>query len=109
MCGQSTPSAEKLKGVWVLDVGRSTFGAIFFPGAPPDLKITGQELRIEVGAGTIRLSGKTAIQTGGSTIPQEEDTTLRLDGTEYKVGTAVLFLRPIDDLTFEIVSSVKQG
>jgi hypothetical protein len=101
-------SVEHWTGTWILDVGSSRFGTIVFPGTPRDLKITGQELQIEVAESKMKLSGKTTVEIAGKSLTSKEETTLRLDGTETTVGPAVLVLRPIDPYTFEIVSTLKQ-
>jgi hypothetical protein len=107
--GQISRPVEHWTGTWILDVGRTTFGTILFPGTPRDLEIIGQELQIEMAESKIRLSGHTTVQIAGKTLTSKDDTSLRLDGTETKVGPAVLVLRPIDAYTFEIVSTLKQS
>src|SRR3712207_698714 len=81
-CGQPHRSVEPSTGAWVLDVGRSTFGTILFPGTPRDLKVMGQELQIQTAESNIRLSGHTTVQVAGETFTTKTDTSLRLDGTE---------------------------
>ena len=39
--------SERWAGTWRLDVEKSTFGSILFPGVPPDTVIVRQTLKIE--------------------------------------------------------------
>ena len=57
----------------------------------------------------IRLSGHTTVETAGKTLTAKDDTNLSLDGTEIRIGPAVLVVRPIGPYSFEIVSTLKQA
>src|SRR5262245_30237529 len=91
---------EKWEGIWILDIGRSTFGTILFPGVPRNLKVISQELRIETADSEVRLSGETGVEVDGKTLRQKDTTRLSLDGAESRIGPAVFTLRTIDAYTF---------
>src|SRR5262245_50418605 len=91
------PSPDKWPGTWILDIAKSTFGPILFPGVPPDLRITSQQLRIEIVDSKLRLSGDTGVNLAGKPVRQKNETTLSLDGTPSQIGPANFVLHPIDD------------
>jgi hypothetical protein len=105
--GQPAPFSEKWTGTWNLDIGKSTFGLILFPGVPADMTIVRQTLRIERAGEKIRLSGETDVRLSGNTITSQDDTSLSLDGTETSVGPAALAFRRADSSAFEILSKLK--
>jgi hypothetical protein len=66
-------------------------------------------LQIKLAESELKLSGQTTIEISGKTLTSKEETSLRLDGTEAKMGPAVLVLRPMNPYTFEIVSTLVQA
>lgn len=104
---EQTDGTAKWAGKWMLDVQASTFGAILIPGLSPGLKkVVGQTLTIEQTAAAVKLSADTAFS--GSATPQSvhEEHTVSLDGSETLIGSASFSIKPINDLTFEIVSKL---
>lgn len=103
---QTTPIPKRWTGRWILNIQKSTFGAILFPGVPVGLKIVGQTIRIEQIAMDIRLSGDTVMLDSSGAHAAHDDNRLRLDGTPAIIGPGALSFRRVDDSTFEIISTV---
>jgi hypothetical protein len=106
LVGQTVSVPAKWIGTWELNVSESTLGKILVPGAPPELAIVGQRLRIEQSGQAIRLSGDTVISDSGGAHSLHEDTALSLDGSETVLGPFSLSFRPIDSSNFEVTSKV---
>jgi hypothetical protein len=106
LLGQTVSVPAKWIGTWELNVSKSTFGKILVPGAPPDLAIVSQRLRIEQSDQAIRLSGDTVMSDSGGPHSGHDDTALSLDGRETVLGPFSLSFRPIDGSTFEVTSKV---
>ena len=86
--GQTAP--EKWVGVWTLNAQKSTFGPILLlPGAPANLTIVSQTIRIEQTARELKLSGDSV-----------------MSGRETVIGPASFSFKRIDDATFDIISKV---
>jgi hypothetical protein len=103
--GQAGSYSQSWNGTWNLDMVKSTFGPILFPGAPPNMTIVAQRVKIERSDGNIRFSGETTVSLSGKTVSSKDDTSLSLDGIATAVGPAKLAFRPIDATAFEIISS----
>jgi len=99
--------SENWTGTWKLDIDKSTFGLILFPGVPPGMTIVGQTLKIERADQNIRLSGESAVKLSKNVISNPEDTSLRLNGDETNLGPAVLAFRPVNPFEFEILSRLQ--
>lgn len=93
-------------GPWKLNVQKSTFGAILFPGAPAGFKIVTQTLTIEQTGSDIRLSGETVFSDNGGSHTSHDDIRLKLDGTSTNVGPGSLSFRRIGASTFDLISSL---
>jgi hypothetical protein len=103
---QTGPAPARWNGFWTLNVQKSTFGEILVPGAPVDLKIIRQTIRIEQTATDIRLSGDTVMSDGSGSQWAHDDNRLKVDGTATVIGPVSLSFRRIDDFTFEIISAI---
>jgi hypothetical protein len=97
---------DKWAGIWVLNVEKSTFGEILFPGAPDGFKVVSQTVRISGTAREIKLSGDTVFSDRDGSHTGHDDGVLRLDGTETTLGPGSLSFRRIDDSKFEILSKM---
>jgi hypothetical protein len=104
--GQTVSVPAKWIGTWELNVSKSTFGKILVPGAPPDLAIVSQRVRIEKSGQAIRLFGDTVVSDSSGPHSGHDDTALSLDGSETVLGPFSLSFRPIDGSTFEVTSKV---
>ncbi len=104
--GQTGSVPTKWSGAWELNVQKSTFGEILIPGAPVDLKIIRQTIRIEQTAMDIRLSGDTVLSDGNGSRSAHDDNRLKLDGTATVIGPVSLSFRRIDDFAFDIISAL---
>jgi len=101
-----TDVPAKWTGTWVLNVPKSTFGQILFPGAPDGFRVLSQTVRISGTAREIRLSGDTVFSDRDGSHTGHDDGLLRLDGTETTLGPGSFSLRRIDDSKFEVVSKM---
>ena len=104
--GLEGPYSQTWNGTWSLDVEKSTFGPILFPGVPPKMTVVAQKMKIERADGNIRLSGETTVSLSGRTVTSKDDTSLSLNGNAAAVGPARLTFRPIDAAAFEILTTV---
>ena len=80
-----------------------------FSGAPADMKIISQTLRIERAGVEIRMSGETEVGIGEKTITSKDDTSLKLNGAITKIGPVTFTFHPIDAFVFEITTVVEQN
>jgi hypothetical protein len=94
--------------MWKLNVEKSTFGTILFPGPPPDFRVLAQTLRIEQVAKGITISGDTTFSAGGGSDTSHDGSTLSLDGMPTNVGDgyASLSFRRIYNSAFEIITAL---
>src|SRR6185369_11801113 len=81
LCGQAGRPARWI-GTWTLNVEQSTFGIILFPGAPANLKIISETMRIDESGGTVKLSSDIAFSDQTGSHSAQEESTLDLKGTE---------------------------
>jgi hypothetical protein len=109
LLGQTHAVSSKCIGTWRLNTQKSTFGAILAPGAPAVLTVLSQTLRIEVTRQTIRLSGETVVSDAEGSHSGQDDNSLNLNGQPTIAGPVSLSFRRVDDLTFEIVSTLRIG
>jgi hypothetical protein len=73
-CFLATVPAEWTR-TWKLNVKKSIFAAILFPGAPADLKIVSQTLKIQHADSDLRRSGETVFPTTVDFTPVEQHAT----------------------------------
>lgn len=109
LVGQARPELAKWVGTWVLNTSESKFGSLLMPGAPSDLAILGQVLRLERAVKVIRLSGETTFRDSSGKRSSHDDNSLSIDGAEAVIGPISLSFRPVDDSTFEIISQLKHS
>lgn len=91
-------------GTWKLDVQKSSFGKILFPGAPVDFALLSQRAQLEQATGRLKISADIVYSDASGTHKTHEETSFRLDGQETVVGPASLSFRRIDDSTFDIIT-----
>lgn len=106
LAAQTVAIPAKWIGTWTLDVQKSTFGEILVPGVPPGLTIVRQSLKLEQGAGKMKLSGDTVMSDGTDSFPGHDDMSLSLDGAASVVGPVSLSFKRIDGSSFDIVSKL---
>jgi len=94
----------KWVGTWELDVQKSTFGKILFPGAPVDFALLSQRTKLEHATDRLKMSADIVYSDATGTHKVHEETSLSLDGQETVIGPASLSFRRIDDSTFDIIS-----
>ena len=104
--GQLGTVPTKWTGTWELNVRESTFGAILVPGAPSNLKIVAQSLKIQQTGKEIILLGDSVVSGSSGQRTSHDDFRLSLDGTPTNVGPVSLSFRRIDNSAFEIISTV---
>jgi hypothetical protein len=107
--GQTGAESAKWPGTWVLNVSESKFGPFLMPGAPSDLAILSQTLKLEKTSKTIGLAGETTYSDSGGTHSSHDDTSLSLNGEETVIGPVSLSFKPVNESTFEIISKLKNS
>jgi hypothetical protein len=101
--GQKADS-PKWVGTWELDVQKSSFGKILFPGAPVDFALLSQRTKLEHATDRLKMSADIVYSDANGTHKVHEETGLSLDGQETVTGPASLSFKRIDDLTFDVIS-----
>jgi hypothetical protein len=107
--GQAEAEPAKWIGTWVLNISASLFGPFLMPGAPADLAIVSQTLKLEKTVKAIRLFGETTFRDSTGKHSGYDNTSLGLDGSETVLGPVSLSVRPIDSSAFEIISKLKHS
>jgi hypothetical protein len=97
--GQTVP-ADWI-GVWTMSPQESKIGAIFGPGLPNGLTVTGQTLKIAAAAGHLKIASDTATSEFGSIHDELE---VSLDGKESILfpGVTISFKR-LDNAAFDLI------
>lgn len=106
LAAQTAAIPAKWVATWTLDVKKSTFGEIIFPGVPPGFAIVSQTLKLAQAAGKMKVSGDTVMSDGAESFSGHDDVSLSLDGAATVLGPVSLSFKRIDGSSFDIVSKL---